>query len=437
MEKEITKVLHKLQAYKTNPDLVKEPSVAEMASLVVLVLDQVKVIEKAIKDGRLDGYTPQPGKDYESRKDTLDAIKKFTLEAKNELKQELEASKKELGSKLDTSEQGLNKAIQNAIANIKNGEDGVVTDAEIARAAELARELIELPDFDALIAEKTTANPASIRDGLELLEGDERLKQSAIQNLPEDLQKLDSRIAETQASVGTAKHVVRKVVTDMSNAGEIGGDSLPDQSGNNGKFLTTDGTDASWATLAGGGDMAAATYDPAAKSEQLLGISDILDEDNMASDSATKVPSQQSVKAYVDNNVASGALAALDTVDTAQIDDDAVTIGKIADAAIVTEAEGIGSNDNDTTLPTSAAVKDYVDTNAGSVSDTAYGIGWNGETGTAPSKNAVYDKVEALDTAKQDVLSEGAFADGDKTKLDGIETAADVTANATVDGGSY
>lgn len=43
------------------------------------------------------------------------------------------------------------------------------------------------------------------------------------------------------------------------------------------------------------------------------------------------------------------------------IADDAVTIAKIADAAIVTEAEGIGSNDNDTTLPTSAAVKDYVD----------------------------------------------------------------------------
>ena len=43
------------------------------------------------------------------------------------------------------------------------------------------------------------------------------------------------------------------------------------------------------------------------------------------------------------------------------IADDAVTITKIADAAIVTEAEGIGSNDNDTTLPTSAAVKDYAD----------------------------------------------------------------------------
>ena len=40
-------------------------------------------------------------------------------------------------------------------------------------------------------------------------------------------------------------------------------------------------------------------------------------------------------------------------------------------ATIVIESEGISSNDNDTTLPTSAAVKDYVDNNAGGItSDT-------------------------------------------------------------------
>lgn len=33
----------------------------------------------------------------------------------------------------------------------------------------------------------------------------------------------------------------------------------------------------------------------------------------------------------------------------------------MATSAVVTEAEGISSNDNDTTFPTSAAVKDYVD----------------------------------------------------------------------------
>lgn len=41
-----------------------------------------------------------------------------------------------------------------------------------------------------------------------------------------------------------------------------------------------------------------------------------------------------------------------------------VTTAQIAAATLVTESEGIGSNDNDTTIPTSAAVKDYVDSNA-------------------------------------------------------------------------
>jgi hypothetical protein len=39
-----------------------------------------------------------------------------------------------------------------------------------------------------------------------------------------------------------------------------------------------------------------------------------------------------------------------------------VEVADFAASAIVIESEGIGSNDNDTTLPTSAAVKDYVDT---------------------------------------------------------------------------
>ena len=40
-----------------------------------------------------------------------------------------------------------------------------------------------------------------------------------------------------------------------------------------------------------------------------------------------------------------------------------VEVADFAAAAIVLESEGIGSNDNDTSIPTSAAVKDYVDNN--------------------------------------------------------------------------
>tara|TARA_R100001510_G_scaffold16376_1_gene13802 strand:+ start:1580 stop:5845 length:4266 start_codon:yes stop_codon:yes gene_type:complete len=42
-----------------------------------------------------------------------------------------------------------------------------------------------------------------------------------------------------------------------------------------------------------------------------------------------------------------------------------IDIGNMTAAVIVTESEGIGNNDNDTTIPTSAAVVDYVANNAG------------------------------------------------------------------------
>ena len=55
-------------------------------------------------------------------------------------------------------------------------------------------------------------------------------------------------------------------------------------------------------------------------------------------------------------------------------------VADFAASAIVTEGEGIASNDNDTTLPTSAAVKDYVDSNAPSTfQDNTFTIQDNGD----------------------------------------------------------
>jgi len=70
-------------------------------------------------------------------------------------------------------------------------------------------------------------------------------------------------------------------------------------------------------------------------------------------------------------NSSTGAL----TYTQAAIDADSTTISNLEvdnfkAATIVLEAEGIGSNDNDTTLPTSAAVKDYVDTQVATKDNT-------------------------------------------------------------------
>ena len=61
------------------------------------------------------------------------------------------------------------------------------------------------------------------------------------------------------------------------------------------------------------------------------------------------------------------------------VDDGILTVAKFAADTLVTEAEGISSNDNDTTIPTSAAVKDYVDTQVATV-DTLPEVLANGNT---------------------------------------------------------
>lgn len=148
-------------------------------------------------------------------------------------------------------------------------------------------------------------------------------------------------------------------------------------------------------------------------SDGTITVTAFVDEDDMSSDSASLIPTQQSVKAYVDSQVTAqdldfqgdtgGALSidldsesltiaggtgvdteGADNTVTVSIDSTVATLtgtqtltNKTIDVdnntvsnievdnfkadAIVIESEGIASNDNDTTLPTSAAVKDYVD----------------------------------------------------------------------------
>jgi hypothetical protein len=63
---------------------------------------------------------------------------------------------------------------------------------------------------------------------------------------------------------------------------------------------------------------------------------------------------------YVDGSIDAAHIAS-SAVTSVKINNGAVNMDKLSSTIIVTESEGIGSNDNDTTLPTSAAVKDYVD----------------------------------------------------------------------------
>jgi len=133
----------------------------------------------------------------------------------------------------------------------------------------------------------------------------------------------------------------------------------------------------------------------------------ILDEDNFASDSDTQLATQQSIKAYVDTetgNVASDSMTFTNKTFDVEGTGNSISNIDVADfkaTAIVIESEGIGSNDNDTTLPTSAAVKDYVDTNSQGAIATA------GNTGSGSI--GVGDTLQALGTTNEiDVNAAGS-----------------------------
>ena len=64
-------------------------------------------------------------------------------------------------------------------------------------------------------------------------------------------------------------------------------------------------------------------------------------------------------------------LSATDGTGAVRVKDGGITFAKLAGAAVVTGGEGIGNNDNDTTIPTSAAVIDYVAANGGGALNVA------------------------------------------------------------------
>ena len=137
--------------------------------------------------------------------------------------------------------------------------------------------------------------------------------------------------------------------------------TLPSSDGSNGQVLGTNGSGAlsfvsTTSSIAGASD----TDISSASAGHIL-VHDGSDSfDNVAVSGDATLASNGALTISA-GAVETGMLAA-DAVTAAKLADDAVVFANFDDAVFVTESEGIGSNDNDTTLPTSAAVKDYVDT---------------------------------------------------------------------------
>jgi hypothetical protein len=117
------------------------------------------------------------------------------------------------------------------------------------------------------------------------------------------------------------------------------------------------------------------------------------------------------------DNVAVSGDATLASNGALTISAGAVDFAMLAAGAVVIESEGIGSNDNDTTIPTSAAVKDYVDTNV-----TAQDLDLAGDSGTG-----------AVDLDSQSLTIAGT-ANEIETSMSGQTLTVGLPNNVTVGG---
>ena len=161
--------------------------------------------------------------------------------------------------------------------------------------------------------------------------------------------------------------------------------------------------------------------------------SDLLDEDNMASNSATKAASQQSIKAYVDG--ATGTATNLSaTANGTSLTVESSSGNNVSLPAATTSAWGVMSDDDKTKL-------DGIETSAtadqtGAQIKTAY----EAESDTNAYTDAEKTKlsgIEASATADQTnaeiraaveaATDSNVFTDADHTKLNAIEASADVT----------
>ena len=142
----------------------------------------------------------------------------------------------------------------------------------------------------------------------------------------------------------------------------------------------------------------------------------VLDEDNMASDSATKLATQQSIKAYVDNQI--------DTDMDVNITSDSGSVAIVMDSETLTIAGG--SN-----ITTAATGNTVTVTLSSSVATTSGTETFTNKTFTSPTINthtfSSGTSTSGMSIGANGIVFEGATADAHETTLTAVDPTQDNT----------
>lgn len=203
----------------------------------------------------------------------------------------------------------------------------------------------------------------------------------------------------------------------ISSSSGGGGTSLPDQSGNSGKYLTTDGSSPSWATLAGGGDMSAATYDPNTVAADVFNQDNMVDGTTNKNYTATEKTKLSGIETNADvtdtaNVTASGALMDSEVTNLAQVK--AFDSADYATAAQGATADSALQNIVEDTTPQLGGELDAQSNNITDLADVTFKTGATGGTLRTGTSNADKFELQAYDvdgSAYQKVLEVDAGND--------------------------
>lgn len=136
-------------------------------------------------------------------------------------------------------------------STLKNKLDGIAAGAEVNVQSDWNQSTTSADDYIKNKPTLGTAAAADTGDFATAAQGE--LADSAVQ--PDDLGDLATKdkvgVSDIDATGSPSSSTYLK--GDGSWGSVEAGDSLPDQTGNSGKYLTTDGTDASWGTISTGG----------------------------------------------------------------------------------------------------------------------------------------------------------------------------------------
>ena len=160
-------LLRRVAILKRNPQYAQLLPQQDFVALAADLVEAFKTLQKAVSDGRLKGDKGEPG--YSPVREFESAVGGY-----------------------ERRFAGLMRQVEDKLAAIRNGKDGrdgkdaEITPELVRQVAEMASEMVELPDFPTLI----TQEPGAIRNALELLQGDDRLSVASIRGLPERFDEL-------------------------------------------------------------------------------------------------------------------------------------------------------------------------------------------------------------------------------------------------------